>query len=378
MPRLRRLSDADPLVVLDALRAARSDGAAAVVLPPDAPDGVLPAAVRDALAGRLEPPTGTALVVPTSGTTGIPRAVALTGAALDAAVTTSLSRLGCRTGERWALALPVRHIAGLMVLLRGAALGSRPVVLADPGDPAAIGAASASAEHVALVPTQLARALDDDTDLSGFRTVLVGGGPAPAGLVARARAAGVRVVASYGMTETCGGCVLDGVPLDGTEVAVDADGRILLRGPSVATHELDGTPLRDPDGWFRTSDVGRLVDGRLEVLGRSDDVINSGGVKVDPIAVAHALRTHPAVSDAVIVGVPDREWGTAVRAVVATTATVDLAALREHVAGRLGRAHAPRELLVVDAIPRDGMGKVGADVRSQLATRPPTEVYSPA
>ena len=377
MPTLRRLSDADPAALTAALEDVWAAGDAATVLPQDAPVASLPRALAAAQEGGSEIAAGTALVVPTSGSTGAPRAVALSHAALAAAVRGAHARLGCVPGERWALALPVRHVAGLMVLLRARALGTAPTFVA-PGDPSALAAAAGTAQHVAIVPTQLARALDGDHDLSGFRTVLVGGGPAVGDLLERARAAGVRAVASYGMTETCGGCVYDGIPLDGTEVAVADDGRIRLRGPSVADREFDGTPLVDADGWLTTSDLGRLVDGRLEVLGRTDDVIVTGGTNVDPVAVEAALRGHPAVADAVVVGVPDATWGRVVRAVVAVTRQVGIEELRAHTATLLGGPSAPRELLVVDRIPRDGMGKIDADARARLSAATPTESYSPA
>ena len=379
MPRLIRLSDADPAALTGALEEVWTRDDAAVVLPPEAPEDGLPSTVRAALAGRLAPPDGTGLVVTTSGSSGAPRVLSLPRAALGAAVTASHRRLEARPGERWALALPVRHVAGLMVLLRARALGTDPVVVTDPGDPAAI--AAAGAEHVALVPTQLVRILDAGVDLSGFRTILVGGGPAPDGLVERARARGFRVVTSYGMTETCGGCVYDGIPLDGTEVDVATDGRIRLRGPSVAAHELGVGPLQGDDGWHGTSDRGRLVDGHLEVLGRLDDVIISGGVNIDPVAVAGVLRTHPAVADAVVLGVPDPTWGQRVRAVVVLSGGADgtgLRALRAHVADRLGPSHAPRDLVAVDAIPRDGMGKVSADVRLRFVELPTTSAIDAA
>jgi O-succinylbenzoic acid--CoA ligase len=391
MPTLRRLSDADPAALTAALEAVWAAGDAAMVLPDDAPAAAIPAGVSAALAGRLRLPEGAALVVATSGSTGAPRAVVLDHGALAAATTASQARHGSAPGERWALALPVRHVAGLMVLLRARALGTAPVVVDDPGDPAALAAAAREAQHIALVPTQLARTLDAGVDLTALRTVLVGGGPAAPGLVERARAAGIRVVTSYGMTETCGGCVYDGLPLDGTEIALGTDGRIRLRGPTLARGELDADapgglrPLTDADGWFVTSDVGRMVDGhpdgRLEVLGRVDDLIISGGVNVDPVAVADAVRTHPGVADAVVVGVAHPTWGRVVRAVIATRADAtapDLAALRAHVAERLGGTHAPWESLVVPRIPRDGMGKVSGADRADLAARPATEVYSPA
>jgi O-succinylbenzoic acid--CoA ligase len=374
MPTLRRLSDDDPAALTAALEHVWAAGDAAVVLPPDAPAASLPTAVDAALRGDVVTPDGTALVVPTSGSTGAPRAIVLPHGALAAAVATGQARLGCTPGERWTLALPTRHVAGLMVLLRARALGTAPVVI-DPGDPVALAAAAGTAQHVAVVPTQLARALDGGHDLSGFRTVLVGGGPAGGDLLERARAAGVRIVTSYGMTETCGGVVYDGVPLDGTEVGLRADGRIRLRGPSLAACELDGAPLTDRDGWFTTSDLGLIADGRLEIVGRADDVILSGGVNVDPIAVEAALRAHPAVVDAVVVGVPDPMWGRAVRAVIVPRAPVGLAELRAHVSARLGPAHAPRELLRVEAVPRDGLGKLAASDRVRLRTSAADETH---
>jgi O-succinylbenzoic acid--CoA ligase len=181
------------------------------------------------------------------------------------------------------------------------------------------------------------------------------------------------------MTETCGGCVYGGRPLPGIQVAIDAPlgapGRIRLRGPMLATGQLDPSPEDTArftaDGWFVTDDVGRLTDdGTLEVLGRADAVINTGGVKVDPVAVEALLRAHPAVADAVVLGVPDAEWGERVVAVVAAEApgsqpTLD--ALRAAVSAVLPSSHAPRELRLVESIVRDQMGKISAAERARLA-----------
>lgn len=321
-------------------------------------------------------PDGTALVVRTSGSTGSPRHVALSRAALEAAVTAGLARLGCATGERWALALPVHHVAGILVLLRARALGTDPVVVTDPGDPAAI--AAAEADHVALVPTQLIRCLRDAVDLARFSTVLVGGGPLASEHRELARSRGVRVVETYGATETCGGCVYDGAPLDGVDVDIAADGRIAIGGATLATGYVDdpgATAERFVDGRFLTGDLGGWVDGRLIVDGRTDDVVVSGGVNVPLGPVTERLRTAPGVADAVAVAVGDPEWGVVVRAVVVPSDVVapPLAALREHVASALPRTHAPRELLVIDGLGRDGLGKVSAARRAELVGRPPTE-----
>jgi O-succinylbenzoic acid--CoA ligase len=387
VPRLRRLLD-DPETLPAALEHVWEAGDAAVV----AADGaVLPGAVEDALAGRLPLPADAALVVPTSGSTGVPRAVVLSRAALASSTAASLAALGCSPGERWALALPLRHVAGLQVLARARALGTAPHVVADPGDPHAVAAAAHHAEHIALVPTQLVRCLDAGPEvvaaLARFRSVLVGGGPLDRARAEEARDAGIGLTLSYGMTETCGGCVYDGRPLAGVEVdidgevdgAVDSDGaigpgRIRLRGPTLASGYL-GAGAEDAarftsDGWFVTDDLGRLRDdGILEVVGRADEVINTGGVKVDPRAVESLLRADPSVADAVVMGTSDSEWGERVVAIVVPSepaAPPTLEHLRTVVGAALPSSHAPRELRLVPGIGRDAMGKVSAAERTRL------------
>ena len=157
------------------------------------------------------------------------------------------------------------------------------------------------------------------------------------------------------MSETAGGCVYDGVPLDGVEVEV-AD-RLRVRGRVLAEAYRHG-PLRDPDGWFTTDDVGRWQDGRLVVLGRADDVVVTGGEKVAPSVVEDRLREHPSVADVAVVGVADHEWGQRVVAVVVLRGPLSLEQARDHVSGPLPRAAAPRELRVVDALPLTASGKV--------------------
>lgn len=313
---------------------------------------------------------GTALVVATSGSTGEPKGVALSHDAVTASTTASLRRLGCGVGGSWLGCLPTHHVAGLQTLLRSWASAATPVVH-DGFDVAAV--ATAKASHVSLVPTQLGRLLDAGVDLARFSTVLLGGAPAAPGLLDRARAAGAPLVLSYGMSETCGGCVYDGVPLDDVEAAVGADGRIRLRGP-VRFSEYRGDAVAtaeaiDGEGWFVTGDVGRWTDGRLEVLGRADDVVISGGENVPLEAVATALRSHPEVHDAAVAGRPDPEWGQVVVAAVVPrepTRPPSLEELRAHVRGEHPAAFAPRELIVVGAIPRDGLGKVPRAVLDDL------------
>jgi o-succinylbenzoate---CoA ligase len=292
-------------------------------------------------------------VVPTSGSTGAPRGVELTAACLTASARATAEVVG---EGQWLLAIPPTHVGGLQVLVRSVLAGTTPVVLDGPTTRTsfeeAAGRMTGDRRLVSLVPTQLRRLLGSPA-LRTFDAVLLGGAAAPATLVDAARADGVRVVTTYGMTETSGGCVYDGVPLAG--VNVDVDDRIVVRGPVVARGVLGGERF---DGVVRTSDVGEWRDGRLVVLGRADDVVVTGGEKVAPAAVEDRLRTHPSVVDVAVVGVPDDEWGQRVVAVVVLRGPLSLEEARDHVAGPLPRAAAPRELRVVDALPLLPSGKI--------------------
>jgi O-succinylbenzoic acid--CoA ligase len=342
--------------------AAALDGSRPLAVLPAGPPAVV-AAARAVLRPDepLEP--GADLVVVTSGSTGSGRGVLLPAAALRASATATLDRLG--GPGSWLLALPVTAIAGLQVLCRSVLSDREPVPLRH-GEPLAQAAARLPAgdrRYTALVPTQLRRFLDTEADaLRGFDAVLVGGAATDPALLDRARASGVRVVTTYGMTETAGGCVYDGRPLDGVRVRVDDDG-VRLAGPTLALgYRLDpaGTEAAFAGGWFRTRDAGALgPDGRLTVHGRLDDVVVTGGVNVAPQAVEAALREHPEVADAVVFGRPDDEWGQRVVAAVvpAEGARPSLAALRPWVAERLGPPAAPRELHTIAAVPTLHTGK---------------------
>jgi O-succinylbenzoic acid--CoA ligase len=363
-------SPADVLDTVEpALRAALAGERPLAVLPAGSPAVV--AAARAVLRPEepLEPRAD--LVVVTSGSAGGGRGVLLSAAALRASATATLDRLG--GPGHWVLALPVSAIAGLQVLCRSMFGGERPTVLGR-GEPLADAVARTPAGarlYTALVPTQLRRYLDAEAAaLRRFAAVLVGGAATDAALLARARADGVAVVTTYGMTETAGGCVYDGRPLDGVRVRVGGSG-IELAGPMLALgYRLDpeGTAAAFADGWFRTRDAGSLADGVLQVHGRIDDVVISGGVNVAPAAVEAALREHQDVADAVVFGRPDPEWGQRVVAAVvpAPGAAPDLAVLRPWVAERLGPAAAPRELHTVDAVPTLHTGK--PDRRRLIAT----------
>jgi o-succinylbenzoate---CoA ligase len=344
---------------------------------------------------------GIAAVLPTSGSTGEPKAVLLPAAALRHSATATAGRLG--GPGQWLLALPVHRVAGLQVLVRSLLAATTPVQVDGPFTPSAFCAATARLDtqrrYTALVPTQLVRLLDAGPEvvaaLASYDCVLVGGGASGPDLLERATASGVRVVTTYGMTETCGGCVYAGVALDGVRVAVeradgDADdvhggrgvdagsgpvGRVRIAGPVLfAGYRLrpDLTAAALVDGWHRTGDLGRFdATGRLQVVGRVDDVVVSGGVNVALPAVERALVSLAGVAEGAAVGVPDPEWGMRVVAYVvlrpgATPPT--LGDVRDHVAETCPRTWAPRELVVVEALPTLPSGKLD---RAALAARTP-------
>jgi len=269
------------------------------------------------------------------------------------AVLASVNATQCRLGGsgQWVLKLPPSYVAGIQVVCRSLVAGHEPVEEWPAED----------GWFTSLVPTQLHRMLDQPGDLSALRrahTVLLGGGPIDPSLRRRADAAGVRVVATYGSAETAGGCVYDGLPLDGVGVKI-VDGRILIGGPTLfdgyqGDPELTANTLID--GWFATSDAGGIDDdGRLVVLGRLDDVVVSGGVKVPGPVVAARLREHPEVHDAEVVGVPDEEWGH--RLVAFVVGAVGEQELRDWVAAAHPRSWAPRQVVAIDAIPLLPNGK---------------------
>jgi O-succinylbenzoic acid--CoA ligase len=357
---LRVLSADDPLVVLRGLEAALTGGDALLPVAGDTP--ALPTPAPADVERRV------ALVVETSGSTGTGKRVALSSEALLAGAAAADAALGGPGG--WVLALPVHYIAGINVLTRSIAAGTTPVVL--PGghfDPAVFADAAAGLRadrrYTSLVPVQLARVLDDPRAtavLAGFDAVLVGGQATPQPLRERARAAGIRIVTTYGASETSGGCVYDGTPF-GTVRTRLVDGELQLSGPMLAEGYL-GDPERtarafvEDDGhrWYRTNDAAELSpEGTVRVVGRLDDVIISGGEKVALGAVERVLREDPAQARAVVARRPSAEWGEV--PVVVTDVPLDLDALRQRIAATLGRASRPASVVVVDRVPMLPTGK---------------------
>ncbi|NMO03932.1 o-succinylbenzoate--CoA ligase [Gordonia sp. TBRC 11910] len=338
---------------------------------PDDPTSTL---LRDALGADRPIADDAALVVATSGTTGTPKGAVHTARTLGASARATASHLG--GPGNWLLALPAHHIAGLQVLLRALAAGFTPSVL----DVSArfdveefITAAQsfdADRRYTSLVPTQLLKVLESSSAtkvLRGFDAVLVGGAATPAALHERAVDAGVRIVRTYGMSETAGGCVYDGVPLPGVSIRiVDPDehgvGRVILGGATVAHgyRNLPDHPAFAAPGWFRTDDLGHVVDGVLSIVGRADEAITTGGLTIVPQVVEAVVLDDPSIAQCAVVGVDDERLGQRVVAVVVTAGdvrpTLDVVAGR--VAERLDRYAAPRELVIVDELPTRGPGKI--------------------
>lgn len=304
-------------------------------------------------------------VIATSGSTGAPKLVELSRAALGAAVGGSLETLDLAAGDPWVACLTPAHAGGLLVYLR-AALGGAPLTVLDRFDPQTLMRDAPPGAHVALVPTMLHRLVAANADLARLGVVLVGGGRLDPELRAAAAGLGARVVSTYGLTETGGGVVYDGVAFEGTDVRIANDGMIEVLGPTLMSgYRGDPSATAEAfvlDGWLRTSDVGRLdAEGRLQVLGRADDGIRTGGETVWPDEIESILRLHPKVADVAVAGRPDPEWGEHVAAWVVPADPAEpptLDELRAHCRVALARHKTPRELMITELISRTPGGKL--------------------
>ncbi|CAB4799216.1 MAG: AMP-binding protein [Actinobacteria bacterium] len=348
---------------VDALRRTWDDGDAAFVLDQRLPraaalrivEAMAPSVIRTetsdtAVANSLPVEPGDAVVIATSGTSGEPKGVVLTHDAVRASAEATTDRIGIKQDDHWLACLPVAHVGGLSVITKALHTGTRLTVL--PAFDAAL-AMGSGATLASLVPTAFAR-----IDPYRFRVLLVGGAKPPEDMPSHC-------YTTYGMTETGSGCVYSGIPLKGVDVRIDDEGQIHLRGPMLLrTYRNVGDP-KDADGWLATGDLGEWVerDGtrRLTVHGRRGELINTGGEKVWPETVERLLLAHPSVADAAVAGVADDEWGQRVVAYVATrsgTNAPTLDELRALVKESLPAYCAPRQLVVVDAIPKTAVGKI--------------------
>ena len=342
--------------------------------------------VRDTRASRMlaagetpltEAPEGTALLIQTSGTSGKPKTVALSAAALRASAEAAHERLG--GPGQWLLALPLTYIAGMSVLVRSIESGTEPVFMpSGPFDARtflqSVSVMTGSRRYTALVPVQLARVLDEAEDsadalelLQSLDAVLIGGQALEPELRERAAAMEVNIVTTYGSSETSGGCVYDGVPLAGVSVEIaEGTGEILISAPQLATEyvgdaERTTNTFQNRNGvtWYHTGDAGSLENGVLTVLGRLDRVITSGGLKIDLDAVEAVVRGIPRCSQALVIHIPDSEWGVRPAVVVpGIPQNAELSAqIYDGIVAELGRVAAPKAVCFIDEIPRLSSGK---------------------
>lgn len=366
--KLEPISGDDPRAVLRALRKVIDGEGPALGL---GMARAVPGAVR----------AGTAVVVTTSGSTGIPKSVILSRDALTASARATAARIG---EGAWLLALPAGYVAGLQVLVRAIVSGREPAILDGPFAPRAFadaaramaGSRASVPTYTSLVPAQLSRLLDAAEDegvaqaLRSFDRILIGGQALPPVLLERAQAVGARVMRTYGSTETSGGCVYDGRPLDGVGIRI-VDGEVQLTGPTLADGYLgdeagtDAAFPRDERGhrWYRTGDAGLIENGLLRVRGRIDNVIVSGGVNISLDRVEQIVRRVPGLADAVVVGVPDARWGEASVVVSSRGGTLrrsesaQLEEARAAVGAEIGPHARPTRLVIVDELATLPSGK---------------------
>ena len=336
------------------------------------PTHVINGGIRESVAGGIPAPGDTAAIVVTSGTTGEPKGVELTRTGMEVMGHGYSAGLDADHRDRWLTCLPLHHVASLGALARAYVTGAQWIaherfdidrVARAPRDEAAT--------IVSLVPTTLLRLLDAGAPLHEFRRVIIGGAPLPDALRARAVAEGIAIVDAYGLSESWGGFALDGIPITGIETRLDAENsEIQVRGaPVMRGYRLDPqrtVEVLDADGWLHTGDIGEVDatalgnGGRLRVVDRAKDLVISGGVNVSPTEVENVLAIHPGIEDVCVIGVPDDEWGERVVAFVVVTPgsqAPTLETLRAFGAEQLAAPKLPRELRVVDAIPRSTGGK---------------------
>lgn len=291
---------------------------------------------------------GDALVVATSGSTGEPKGVVHTHGSIKAAVANTGARLGCSAADHWLACISLAHVGGLSVVLRALHFGSQ-LTIESRADKATIESAVKNGTNMtSLVPTIL-----HSVDISNFKTVLVGGAHTPTNLPSNA-------ISTYGLTETFGGVVYNGEPIDGVEIRIGTDSEIEIRCDSLLRTYRNGIDPKNSEGWLHTGDLGEFKDGKLSVLGRKDDLIKTGGYKVWPITVENSLCQHEVVADVVVAGTPDEKWGQTVTAWVVLrpdTRSLRLEDLSKHVRLTLPDYCAPKKVFIVDEIPRSSLGK---------------------
>lgn len=308
-------------------------------------------------------PAEIAVVIGTSGTTGKAKEVALTALAMTSSARASNQFLGAKPGDTWSLLLPLTHIAAVNVVVRALELGSTPIDLRN------IEGEYPNANFTAIVPTQLFRALNGEArllkHLKSADAVLIGGAALSQGLRKQAEAAGIKIVTTYGMTETCGGCVYDGQALTGVEFEVKG-AKVRIKGNVLAANYLNA-PWSLDNGWFETSDLGEIVNDKLVVLGRADDVIVSGGENISLSAVENSLAVAFPKLQTAAFSLEDPQWGQSLQLAVVGEITDE--AIFRHLEKDLGAVAKPKSIHHLSSLPLRGIGKIDREALAKEINR---------
>ena len=300
-------------------------------------------------------PSNIALVIGTSGTTGLSKEVAFTSAALLASARSSNTYLQAKPGQQWSLFLPLTHIAAVNVIIRSMELGTLPIDLREhEGEYPKV-------DFTSIVPTQLFRALNSDDrllhHLQSAQAVLVGGAALSSTLRKQAEAAGIKVVETYGMTETSGGCIYNGQAIDGVEYSINGKGLVQIRGAVMSQTYLNAPELYQlSDGWFVTNDLGEVIDGKLGILGRADDVIISGGENISLTGIEATLSIRYPKIEFAAFAVNDIQWGHALH--LAVVGDISESEIVHYLEAALGAASKPKGIHNLESLPLLGIGKV--------------------
>ncbi len=314
-------------------------------------------------------PDRVCVVIATSGSTGTPKEVGLSSSALLSSARSCNAYLGAKFGDVWSLLLPLTHIAGVNVLIRSLELGTTPLDLRN-------SAIYPNADFTAIVPTQLFRALNGDDallqHLKNAKAVLVGGSALSDEIRDLATRNSINIVETYGMSETCGGCVYNGTPLDGVTIEIDSQERIKISGKMLATtyvNNQDAWDLVCRDGWFTTSDYGTLNAGKLVVQGRADDVIISGGENISLLAIEKVLATAFPTTQCAAFAIADSEWGSALHIACEGQTHPTQQEITKALTQSLGDIAKPKGFLFLAELPLISIGKVNRAALAEIAMR---------
>jgi len=312
------------------------------------------------------------IVISTTGSSGVAKSVGISASALLASAKASNKFLGAEFGNVWSLLLPLTHIAGINVLTRALELGTDPIDLRN------FEGEYPKVDFTSVVPTQLHRALNGDGNLlrhlQGAKAVLVGGAHLAPELHIKAEEAGINVVTTYGMTETTGGCVYNGIPLEGVEISITGEKKISIKGSVIAKSYIGAEPLWDlqfVDGWFHSTDFGRIENGKLIVEGRSDDVIVSGGENISLSAIEGALHKHFPHKAFAAFPVSDSQWGAALHVAVSGEGFPSQNEISDYLVQEFGTFAKPKGFLFLPELPLIGIGKVDHNKLAELHMEAP-------